>query len=123
MDESSIQTVEDLKKKRLEALKLSEQALIAHPQAYREIKKLAKEVAFKTVDIGDYFAIASRLTELLGKMTKTGKGTIFAYFLQNIDPGQCGEARYFRGMCLDLHGQIDELDSWRANKRGLTVIK
>ena len=123
MDESSIQTVEDLKKKRLEALKLSEQALIAHPQAYREIKKLVKEVAFKTVDIGDYFAIASRLTELLGKMTKTGKATIFAYFLQNIDPKQCGEARYFRGMCLDLHGQIDELDSWRANKRGLTVIK
>ena len=123
MNEPPIKTIEDLKKRRLESLMLSEKALVEHIETYREIKTLVKEIVFKTVDIGDYFSTASRLTKLLETMTQVGTETIFNYFYQNIDPRQCGEVRYFRAVCLDLFEQLNELDKWRADKRKLTKIK
>ena len=123
MDAGVKKTVEDLKKRRIEALERSKQALLAHPRACREIKNLVRRVAFQTVDIGEYFAMASRLSDLLRTMTGVATGTLFAYFLQHIDPKQYGEARYFRGICLDLLGQIEELDRWRANRRNLSIVK
>jgi len=123
MNETPAQTIEDLKKKRLESLMLSEKAVVANPEAYREIKTLVNTVVFKTVDVGNYFTTTSRLAKLLEKMTRVGSGTIFNYFFENIDPKQYGEARYFRAMCLDLLEQINELDKWRADKRRLIVLK
>ncbi|MFC1886134.1 hypothetical protein ACFLZM_03660 [Thermodesulfobacteriota bacterium] len=123
MRKPPLKTIEDLKKERVESLMRSEKALAAHPEAYREIKTLVKDVVSKTVDIGDYFSIVSRLTHLLEAMTLSGSGSIFTYFFENIDPRQLGDVRYFRGVCLDLCEQLDELDDFRAKKRRLCIIK
>ncbi len=123
MSKPPAETIEDLKQKRHNALVRSEKAVAEHPEAYREIKILVGDVVSRTIDIGDYFSIANRLTRLLETLTRSGSGTIFTYFFENIDPKQSGDVRYFRGMCLDLLEQLREFDAFRANKRKLSLIK
>jgi hypothetical protein len=116
-------TVEELKKRRQVSLVASDKAVIKHPEAYLEIKRLAKGVIEDTVDIGDYFKTAGELTRLLSTLTRGHAGTVFTYFQKNIDPRQCGQAAFFRAMCVDLEQQCGEFDKWRISIRRLTRVK
>ena len=75
------------------------------------------------MDIAAYYATAVRLAHELKTLKAADGETIFDYFYRNIDPRQRGDARYFRGVCLDLAEQLECLDRWRVKSRRLTVIK
>jgi len=122
MSDIMIPTIEELTRKRMEALSVSEKAIIDHPAEYREIKKLIRLIIFKTLDIEDYYSTAKKLTRLLDKMTESGNQSIFYYYYKNIDPRQKGQARYFRANCIDLDQQLKCVDQMRYNKRKLRVI-
>jgi len=123
MNSPTMETLEDLKRKRIESLMLSEEAIREHPETYRKLKVLVRDIATKTIDIGEYNDVAKKLAELLKRMSITRPGTIFNYYFENIDPRQFGEARYFRAMCVDLFDQLKRLDEWRTNKRKFVLIK
>jgi len=122
MSDTMIPTIEELTRKRMEALTVSEKAIIEHPAEYREIKKLIRYIISKTVDIEEYYSTAKKLTRLLGTMTKSGNQSIFYYYYTNIDPRQKGQARYFRANCIDLDQQLQCVDHMRHSKRHLRVI-
>jgi len=54
---------------------------------------------------------------LLQALIKTGPGSVFYYFYQNIDPNQGGEVRYFRAMCSDLYEQLHHVDTFCTENR------
>jgi len=116
-------TMQDLERRRSEALKTSELAVLQHPEIYREVRKLTTYILHNTVDIGEYFPVACKLANLLKTMSHAGKGTIFASFYKSIDPKQCGEARYLRFECRDLMEHFRDLEEWRRNTRCLRVVK
>jgi uncharacterized protein YwqG len=122
MSDTMIPTIEELTRKRMEALTVSEKAIVEHPLEYREIKKLIQYIISKTIDIEDYYATAKNLSRLLGKMTESGDQSIFYYYYTNIDPRQKGQARYFRANCLDLAQQLQCIDHMRQSKRHIRVI-
>jgi len=123
MNDIMIPSIEELNQRRLESLTVSEKAVIEHPDEYREIKKIIQYIIAKTVDIGDYYTTAKKLTRLLGKMTESGNQSIFYYFYTNIDPQQKGQARYFRTNCMDLEQQLKYVDQMRYDKRHIKVIQ
>ncbi|MBC2715011.1 MAG: hypothetical protein HF978_06840 [Desulfobacteraceae bacterium] len=123
MSDMMIPTIEELTKRRMESLAVSEKAIIEHPDEYREIKKIIRYIISKTVDIGDYYTIAKKLTRLLDKMTESGNQSIFYYYYKNIDPQQRGQARYFRANCMDLEQQLKCVDQLRCSKRHIRVIQ
>ena len=123
MSDIMIPTIDELIKKRMESLAVSEKAIIEHPAEYREIKKLIRHIISKTVDIEEYYATAEKLSRLLGKMTESGNQSIFYYYYKNIDPRAKGQARYFRANCMDLEQQLNCVDQLRHNKRHLRVIQ
>ena len=122
MNDVLLPTIEDLKKQRLESLMISEKAIGEHPNEYREIKKLLRSILSTTIDIGDYYKTAVKLVRLLEKMIETGHGSIFHYYYKTIDPQQEGQARYFRGSCLDLFQQIKCVDELRITRRQIRVV-
>jgi hypothetical protein len=122
MSDTMIPTIEELTRKRMEALIVSEKAIIAHPAEYREIKKIIRYIISKPIEIGDYYSTAQRLTKLLKTMTQSGPGSIFHYFYTNIDPQQKGQARYFRANCIDLAQQLECIDHMRHSKRHIRVV-
>lgn len=123
MDDTLIPTIEELTRRRVESLNISEKAITEHPDEYREIKKLIRHIISHTVDISDYYQTAKKLTRLLGKMTESGNQSIFYYYYTNIDPQQKGQARYFRANCLDLDHQLQCIDQRRQNRRHIRVIQ
>jgi len=122
MSDTMIPTIEELTRKRMEALTVSEKAIIAHPAEYREIKKIIRYIISKTVDIEEYYSTAKKLTRLLGKITESGNQSIFYYYYTNIDPRQKGQARYFRANCIDLAQQLECIDHIRLSKRHIRVV-
>ncbi len=122
MSDIMIPTIEELTRKRMEALTVSEKAIIEHPAEYREIKKIIQYIISKTVDIEEYYSTAKKLTGLLGKMIESGNQSIFFYYYTNIDPRQKGQARYFRANCIDLDQQLQCVDHMRHIKRHIRVI-
>ena len=116
-------TMEELKRKRQESLRISEKAINEHPDEYREIKDLVGKILSKPLDVSDYYQTARKLSGLLEKMTETGNGSIFYYYLKNIDPRQGGEARYFRADCLDLYEQLKIVNESRIHRRSMRVVQ
>ena len=123
MTDIMIPTIDELIRRRMESLNISEKAIIEHPEEYREIKRTIRDIISKTIDIGDYYKMAKKLTRLLGKMTESGNQSIFQYYYINIDPRQKGQARYFRANCLDLEQQLQFIDEQRHSKRHIRVIQ
>ena len=123
MNDIMVPTIEELNKRRLESLTVSEKAVIEHPDEYREIKKIIRYIIAKPVDIEEYYSTAKKLTRLLGKMCESGKQSIFYYYYTNIDPQQKGQARYFRTNCIDLEQQLQCIDQMRHRKHHIRVIQ
>lgn len=123
MTDIMIPTIDELIRRRMESLNISEKAIIEHPEEYREIKRTIRDIISKTIDIGDYYKMAKKLTRLLGKMTESGNQSIFQYYYINIDPRQKGQARYFRANCVDLEQQLQFIDEKRHSKRHIRVIQ
>ena len=122
MKDVLLPTIEDLKKQRMESLIISEKAISEHPNEYREIKKLVRSIISTTIDISDYYKTAVKLVRLLEKMLETGNGSVFHYYYKTIDPQQEGQARYFRGSCIDLFQQIKCVDELRITRRQIRVV-
>ncbi len=116
-------TMEELQKRRLESLRISEKAISEHPDEYREIKALVSKILSKPVEISDYYKTAGKLAGLLEKMVETGPESIFYYYYKNIDPRKSGQARYFRANCLDLHEQLKYVNELRINRRKMRLIQ
>ena len=120
MTERTGLTKKDLERLRQDCYRLSDRAINEHPERYRQIRDLLDYALSNQIDINDYFCPARDLAESLKEM---GKGTVFHYFHENIDPNKSGRARYFRAECMDLLVQLQELNRWRAGIRKLKVVK
>ena len=123
MSDIMIPTIDELIKRRMESLNISQKAIIEHPEEYREIKRTIRDIISKTIDIGDYYKTAEKLSRLLSKMTESGNQSIFHYYYINIDPRQKGQARFFRANCVDLEQQLQFIDEQRHSKRHIRVIQ
>ena len=98
----------------------TEKAILKHPDEYLKIKSIVNQVIKHPVDIDEYYTIAVRLATLLESM---GRDTIFfPYFLNNVDPRNNCQARYFRYICMDLDDQIKNLNHWRRKRLKIRVI-
>ncbi|MDY6904853.1 MAG: hypothetical protein SWH61_09210 [Thermodesulfobacteriota bacterium] len=114
------QTITGLIQKREQSLISSREAIKRHPAAFDEIKTIVNRVIQQPVEIDEYFSIANRLARLLETM---GPETIFChYYLENIDPARHCQARFFRYICMDLKGQISELNHWRQKRRCIHLV-
>ena len=123
MKDKMLPTMEELQKRRLESLRISEKAISEHPNEYREIKALVSEILSKSVDIGDYYKTAEKLAGLLKKLTGTETKSIFYYYYNNINPRKSGQARYFRANCLDLYEQLKHVNELRIDRRKMRLIQ
>ncbi len=122
MSDIIIPTIEELTRRRMASLTLSEKAILEHPKEYREIKQLIRHIISRPIDISDYYKTARTLGRLLEKMTESGDQSLFHYYYTNIDPTRKGEARYFRANCLDLADQLNCIDEMRHRRRNIRVI-
>ena len=120
---AELTTIDQLKKRRRQSLRISKKSIREHPAEYREIKRLVRHVISSTIDIGQYYQTAERLTGLLEKMMETGAGSIFSYFYQNIDPKQRGRVRYFRAVCCDLNEQLKGLEQVRLDQQSIRLVQ
>ncbi|RJP94600.1 MAG: hypothetical protein C4518_03155 [Desulfobacteraceae bacterium] len=116
-------TLEELERRRVRSLMVSEKSVAEHPDVYREIKKIVRDVISSPVDIGDYYKTARKLSELLREMAKTDAISLFYYFAKSIDPLQCGRAMYFRADCLDLWEQLRCIDELRVSLHHIRLIQ
>ena len=116
-------SLEELERRRVRSLIVSEKAVAEHPDIYREIKKMALEVISTPIDIGDYYKTARKLSELLEKMAQTDANSLFYYFAKSIDPLKCGRAMYFRADCLDLWEQLKCIDGLRIRKQYIRLVQ
>lgn len=123
MSDILIPTIDELIKRRMESLNISEKAIIEHPEEYREIKKTIRYIISKTIDIGDYYKTARKLGLLLEKMTESGNQSIFYYYYTNIDPLQKGQVQYFRANCMDLEQQLHCIEQQRHRNHNIRVIQ
>ena len=123
MSDVMLPTMEELKKRRSESLRISAKAISEHPNEYRELKALVSKILSKPVDIGDYYKTAGKLAGLLEKMVETGPESIFCYYYKSIDPRQSGQARYFRANCLDLYEQLKYVNELRIDTRKMRLIQ
>ncbi|QTA86868.1 hypothetical protein [Desulfonema magnum] len=114
-------TLDELRRRRLKSLIMSEKAIREYPGEYHQIKNQLNYILTHLVDVSEYFSMACSLAAVLKKM---GKGTLFyEYYYENLHPNKFGRARYFRATCGDLLEQINELKKWRSSKHKLTLIK
>jgi hypothetical protein len=118
-----IPTIEELTRKRQQSLIVSEQAARKHPDVYRQLKQLVRDIISKPLDIGDYYAMAKSLADLLKQMAQSGHGSIFHYYYAQIDPHQMGQAEYFRANCVDLEAQLQCVDQMRLSRCRLRVVQ
>jgi hypothetical protein len=116
-------TIEDLHHRRQRALKGAAQAILAQRSTYLELKQLVNTINSNPLDVADYYATATRLGALLGRMSAGSRETIFHYFADHIDPRKCGEALNFRVECRDLDEQLKTLEKWRVQQHRLRRIK
>ena len=122
MSDIQIPTIAELTQKRQQSLMASEQVIRKHPDVYRQLKKLVRDIISEPVDISDYYSTAQALTHLLKQMAQSGHGSIFDYYYVQIDPHQKGQAQYFRANCVDLEEQLRCVDQLRSDRCRLRVI-
>lgn len=123
MTNGSPPSLGDLRRRRQNALEKAEEAVIRSPAEYRQLKRLLGQILAGPVDVGDYYRVARQLGRLLETLTASCPESLFAYFYHNIDPDKQGDARYFKIMCLDLKKQVDLLERYRRQHRGLRVVE
>ena len=123
MNDPHQMSIRDLKERYRDVLLLSEMSVRTQPAAYRELKGVLHEINSRVLDISEYYPIALRLAGLLRSLARKEDRTIFDYFIENIDPCQGSNVRYFRYNCLDLEDQLNYFDKWRAGRRHLKCIK
>ena len=123
MSDITIPTMEELTRRRIESLNISEKAILEHPQEYHAIKALVRHIISKTLDISDYYKTARKLGLLLEKMTESGNQSIFYYYYTHIDPLQKGQVQYFRANCMDLEQQLHCIEKQRHINRNIRVIQ
>ena len=116
-------SIRDLKERYRAALLLSEMSVRTQPDIFRELKRVLSEIDSRVLDISEYYPIALRLAGLLRSLARKEDYTIFDYFIENIDPCQGSNARFFRYNCLDLEDQLNYFDKWRVDRRHLKCIK
>jgi hypothetical protein len=116
-------SLEELKKRTEASMRMAEKAIVAHPEAYREIKQILDRVVADVIDIGEYRKTAERLARLLEIIAASGKSSIFHYFYNNIDPRRGGDVRYFRAICTDLQKQIHCIDDMRRATHRLRLVE
>lgn len=116
-------TLDELKKKWYNAMKVSEQAIILHPSEYYQLKQLTYAVAYQPLDISEYYSTANMITKLLKPLVLSGENTIFRYFYDHINPCLYGDVRYFRAVCLDFTEQVKVFEQWRCEARHIVLIK
>ena len=123
MNDSAKITIQELEGRYRDALLVSEASVRTRPDAYRELKRVLREINSRVLDVSEYYPMADRLAGLLRMMIRQGDRTIFDYFIQNIDPCRGGNVRHFRSSCLDLESQLNRFDQWRAERHHLKRIK
>ena len=116
-------SLEELERRRIRSLMVSEKAVSEYPDVYREIKKLVLYVIQTPIEIGDYYKTARKLAELLEKIAKSDANSLFYYFAKSIDPLKCGRAMYFRADCLDLWEQLKCIDELRIREHHIRLIQ
>lgn len=116
-------SVDVLETRRRNALRWSEKAIQRHPETYAAIRKMLHRILCASMDVSEYYPVATELSGLIRELSQNGDETIFQYYYPHIDPGQSGDPRYFRAMCLDLYEQMQELDSWRISHRHLRLVR
>jgi len=116
-------TLEELRRKRDEALSGSEQAILKHRSTYQSLKHLLQDINSGPVDVSEYYPTASKLLAMLKEMSEGADRTIFHLFEKQIDPAKGGNARWFRLSCLDLAEHVRDIERWRAAKSGLRRVK
>lgn len=116
-------TVDVLKNRRQNALRWSDKAIQRYPETYAAIRKLLPRILYAPMDISEYFPVATELSGLIRELSQIGDETIFQYFYPHIDPGQTGDPRYLRAMCMDLYEQMQELERWRITHRHLRLVR
>ena len=116
-------SIGDLEKRWEESLTATEAVVIKHPEDYREIKLLIREVVTKTLDIGDYLPTAERIGALLQRMNTTTANSIFHFFREQFSPTSIGRLKLFRFECMDLYEQLKAFDAWRLKHHHLEIIK
>ena len=123
MKDISQLTVKELEKRRADALLGSEKVAMGRPAVYRQVKRMLNDINSSPVDVADYYKTARKLSDLLAALSNAGNRTLFAYYVQQIDPSRSGDPRYFRWECRDLAAQLDGLEKWSAKRHNLRVIK
>jgi hypothetical protein len=121
MDESL--TVAELTQRWEKVLTLTRRSVSNHPQEYRRLKSLAREIADEPLDIKDYLPTVKKLTNLLKLMDVNGQGTIFHLFNQRIRPSDIWQVNLLRVECRDLLAHLHEFDQWRLKVHRLKVVK
>ena len=123
MSDITIPTMEELIRRRMESLNISEKAILEHPREYRAIKQLVRLIISQPLDISDYYKTARELGHLLEKMSESGNQSIFHYYCTHIDPRQKGQVQYFRATCVDLEQQLNCIEQQRHRNRNIRIVQ
>jgi hypothetical protein len=115
--------VETLKNRWAKAMACADKSACRLPEAYKQLKCLVYRINHETIDVGDYFRLAKRLTRLLETIGEDNRGAVFDYFVTNMDPNKKGSARHFRYMCEELGCFILKIDQFRRSMRSLKIVK
>jgi len=115
-------TIEDLQRRRQDALTVADRAVFEKRAAYLALKECVDDVNSRPLDVSEYHSTAKRLAALLEEIDR-GTETIFAHFRDQIDPLRSGQVVTFRFECRDLAEQIADLEQWRAEHHRLRVVK
>ena len=123
MKDSWIPTIEELTQRRRNSLAASAQIIRRHPDLYTRLKAQIRRILSKPLEIGDYYAMAKSLADLLKELSQHGQGSLFHYYYIQIDPRQMGRAEYLRAHCSDLDEQLRCIDAARRSRARLRVIQ
>ena len=115
--------LETLQERWQAVLATSATAVGRHPCEYKSLKKSLNRVLSKPVDVGEYYSLARRLTQLMETFREGQEVTLFDYFCPSIDPSQNGSARYFRFYCIDLQARMNELDTFRSKRCQIRLVR
>ncbi len=116
-------SLKNLKERWDHSLFCTDETICRHPDAYKELKCLIRRINNEPVDIGQYLESARRIILLLKTLTMGRNGTLFEYFLTQMDPKKSGTAIYFRFYCTDLQNLLNQIDSYRKSRRRLKLVK
>jgi len=116
-------TITELERRWEKTLAATEKAVSLHPEVYREIKLLVRDIVTKTLDISDYPFTAEKLGRLLKTMEDDTQINIFHFFCDRISPSSISKLKLLRLECRDLLEQLKAFDVWRRETHHLRILK